>query len=78
MVKVVIILFTMMTAVYFKKMLVFNEVAVRNVFHWSLKWDNIKGYDIDEDTGVLSIYIKDSQVVKYVRGIDPKIGRAHV
>jgi hypothetical protein len=59
-------------SVFFQKILTISNKGIRYVFKWELEWDDIDKYDLNTETGTLSIHVKDENDDKQIAGISKK------
>jgi hypothetical protein len=57
--------------IFTNKTLIVDSIKIKHPFHWSIKWEMIVDYTIDEGKGTLDILLKDG-IHKQIKGIKPK------
>jgi hypothetical protein len=57
--------------VFVTKILYINSIKIRYRYHWSIKWNMVENYTLDENIDVLDILLKDG-THKQIKRINPK------
>jgi hypothetical protein len=45
--------------ILFQNWLVISRDGIRYIYHWNEKWENIKSYNLNVDSGVLTFHLKE-------------------
>lgn len=70
---VLLVLFAwMLFILLIQRRLVIDDNGVRLIFYWELNWEQIKSYDLDSESGILHIKLKNSNNTIQIENIAQK------
>jgi hypothetical protein len=67
----ILMILTMLILILWQKILVIDYRGIRYACHWNLKWDDVNGYKLDKENGVLEFNLKNG-TYKQITGVTPK------